>query len=111
MGAANVIVVLDTPENREVAGPDAWYFADQHELATLIRKAALLSTDEIRALGNASRDRAERLFSWASVGDAYLHLLRGEELAGPQCYPQRTPRIPPGTARPRFRPSTPPPGG
>jgi glycosyltransferase involved in cell wall biosynthesis len=78
MGAGNLIFVLDTPENREVAGPDAWYFADRDELAALIRKAALLSTDEIRVLGAASRERAARLFSWATVGDAYLELLRGD---------------------------------
>ncbi|MBV9484816.1 MAG: DUF1972 domain-containing protein, partial [Frankiaceae bacterium] len=29
MGAGNLCLVLDTPENREVAGPDAWFFADQ----------------------------------------------------------------------------------
>ena len=81
MGAANLILVLDTPENREVAGPDAWYFADQQELAGLMRKVALLSTDEIRALGAASRERAARLFSWATVGDAYLHLLNGDQVA------------------------------
>ena len=80
MGAANHILVLDTPENREVAGPDAWYFADEDELAELIRKAAQLSDREIRKLGNASRDRAARLFSWVAVGDAYLQLLRGDAL-------------------------------
>ena len=78
MGAANLILVLDTPENREVAGPDAWYFADQDELAALIRKVAGLSTKEVRRLGAGSRERAARLFSWTTVGDAYLQLLRGE---------------------------------
>jgi len=79
MGAANLILVLDTPENREVAGPDAWYFADQQELAGLIREAAQLSTGDIRAMGALSRERAARLFSWASVGDSYLQLLRGAQ--------------------------------
>ena len=78
MGAGNLILVLDTPENREVAGPDAWYFADQDELATLIRKVAALSTEEIRTVGSASQTRAAQLFSWTSVGGSYLHLLRGE---------------------------------
>jgi glycosyltransferase involved in cell wall biosynthesis len=79
MGAGNLILVLDTPENREVAGPDAWYFADQEELAALIRKVASLSADEIGRLGAASRERAGRLFSWSAVGDAYLQLLRGNQ--------------------------------
>jgi glycosyltransferase involved in cell wall biosynthesis len=77
MGAGNLVLVLDTPENREVAGPDAWYFADQDELAALIRKAAHLPIDEIRRLGAASRERAEHLFSWSAVGDAYLDVLHG----------------------------------
>jgi glycosyltransferase involved in cell wall biosynthesis len=80
MGAANLVLVLDTPENREVAGPDAWYFADQDELVALIQKAAALPSKEICRLGAASRERAARLFSWAVVGDAYLHLLRGQSL-------------------------------
>ena len=33
MGAGNLCLVLDTPENREVAGDTAWYFADAGELA------------------------------------------------------------------------------
>jgi glycosyltransferase involved in cell wall biosynthesis len=80
MGAGNLILVLDTPENREVAGPDAWYFADRDELVALIRKAASLPTEEIRRLGESSRERAARLFSWANVGDAYLQVLRGQPL-------------------------------
>jgi glycosyltransferase involved in cell wall biosynthesis len=78
MGAGNLILVLDTPENREVAGPQAWFFSDADELAVLLRKVAGLSADEIRTLGAASRDRAERLFSWSTVGDAYLELLAGK---------------------------------
>jgi glycosyltransferase involved in cell wall biosynthesis len=80
MGAANLILVLDTPENREVAGPDAWYFADQDELTALIRNVARLPTQEVRRLGMSSRDRAASLFSWSAVGDAYLQLLRGGSL-------------------------------
>lgn len=80
MGAGNVILVLDTPENREVAGPEAWYFADEDELAALIRVAVNLPTDEIHRLGALNRERAARLFSWSTVGDAYLHVLRGRQL-------------------------------
>jgi glycosyltransferase involved in cell wall biosynthesis len=77
MGAGNLILVLDTPENREVAGPHAWYFADGAELTALIRKVATLSAEDIRVTGSATRERAARLFSWTTVGDAYLNLLRG----------------------------------
>ena len=78
MGAGNLILVLDTPENREVAGPDAWYFADRDDLSALMRRVASASSEEIRELGSSSRDRAARLFSWDAVSDSYLSLLRGE---------------------------------
>jgi len=77
MGAGNLCLVLDTPENREVAGPDAWYWGDELDLAALITKAAALSAGELSVLGSASRERAARLFSWTAVGDVYLDLLGG----------------------------------
>jgi glycosyltransferase involved in cell wall biosynthesis len=77
MGAGNLCLVLDTPENREVAGPDAWYFADGHELATLLREVAELPDPELDRLREVSRARAAELFSWSSVGDTYLRLIVG----------------------------------
>jgi glycosyltransferase involved in cell wall biosynthesis len=77
MGAGNLCLVLDTPENREVAGPDAWYFADSDSLADLICKAADLPSAELESLREASRSRAAARFSWATVGDTYLELITG----------------------------------
>jgi glycosyltransferase involved in cell wall biosynthesis len=78
MGAGNLCLVLDTPENREVAGPDAWYFADLDELVVLLRRVAALSGAELAPLRQASRSRAARLFSWEAVGETYLKLLIGD---------------------------------
>jgi glycosyltransferase involved in cell wall biosynthesis len=77
MGAGNLCLVLDTPENREVAGPDAWLFGDEDDLVALLRKVDALSNDERGRLGGLARRRAAELFSWAAVGDRYVQLLGG----------------------------------
>jgi glycosyltransferase involved in cell wall biosynthesis len=84
MGAGNLCLVLDTPENREVAGPEAWYFADAAGLADLLRAAANLPEAELERLRAAIRSRAAELFSWATVGDTYLGLITGESRTGQQ---------------------------
>jgi glycosyltransferase involved in cell wall biosynthesis len=78
MGAANLCLVLDTPENREVAGPDAWYFADESELAILLGDVDRLAEGRLAELRMATGNRAAELFSWARVGDSYLGLLAGQ---------------------------------
>ena len=75
MGAGNLCLVLDTPENREVAGPAAWFFADEAELATLIAKAAELADEELAGLRAHARALAEDRYSWRAVGSAYVELL------------------------------------
>jgi glycosyltransferase involved in cell wall biosynthesis len=82
MGAGNLCLVLDTPENREVAGAGAWYFADAVGLADLMRQAADLPAAELESLRSATRSRAAALFSWASVGDTYLELIIGGSRPG-----------------------------
>jgi glycosyltransferase involved in cell wall biosynthesis len=78
MGAGNLCLVLDTPENREVAGPDAWYFGDEADLARLLADVDRLDDPQLTALRGISADRAAELFSWATVGDTYLRLLTGQ---------------------------------
>jgi glycosyltransferase involved in cell wall biosynthesis len=78
MGAGNLCLVLDTPENREVAGPDAWLFADEDELVGLLRKVDAMTPEERVRLGAISRQRAALLFSWDAVGRRYHDLLTGE---------------------------------
>jgi glycosyltransferase involved in cell wall biosynthesis len=77
MGAGNLCLVLDTPENREVAGPDAWYFADEGGLTRLLDDVDRLDEDRLAALREATGRRAAELFSWDRVGDTYLELLTG----------------------------------
>ena len=77
MGAGNLCLVLDTPENREVAGPNAWYFADEPELAILLGRADRLSVKQLAELREVSRTRARDHFSWDRVAADYLRLLHG----------------------------------
>lgn len=81
MGAGNLVLVLDTPENREVAGPDAWFFNDEEDLAGLLRRAGALAPEDLRARRAVIRARAARLYSWDTVGAAYLDLLTGTSSA------------------------------
>jgi glycosyltransferase involved in cell wall biosynthesis len=82
MGAGNLCLVLDTPENREVAGPHAWYFADESDLARLIDEVVGMDESQLADLRAATAARAAELFSWARVGDDYLRLLTGKGAAG-----------------------------
>jgi glycosyltransferase involved in cell wall biosynthesis len=75
MGAGNLCLVLDTPENREVAGPDAWYFADEAELVHLLAQVDQLVEPALAGLRSASRTRAAAAFSWDAVADSYIALL------------------------------------
>jgi len=58
-----------------VAGQDAWFFADERELAALLRKVDRLPAAELRRLRGLSATRAEQMFSWSSVAKDYLDLL------------------------------------
>jgi len=77
MGAGNVCLVLDTPENREVAGEAAWYFADGLDLARLLDEVAQLAAPELDDLREATRASAQARYSWSAVCDSYERLLFG----------------------------------
>jgi glycosyltransferase involved in cell wall biosynthesis len=91
MGAGNLVLCLDTPENREVAGAAAKFFRDEDELARLIGWAARMPADELAGWREKSRAYAASTYTWSTVGDAYVRLLgaepvraeaRASELAG-----------------------------
>lgn len=81
MGAGNLCLVLDTPENREVAGPAGVFFADEEQLAAKLRWAADLRPTERDVWRARSRAHAAERYSWEAVGHSYLTLLCGD-LAG-----------------------------
>jgi glycosyltransferase involved in cell wall biosynthesis len=77
MGYGNCVVVNDTPENREVAGPAATYFRAR-EPQTLTRALVRLLADaELRRDQAASaRSRALGSYRWERVVESYVELLR-----------------------------------
>lgn len=79
MGAGNLCLVLDTPENREVVGDAAVFFADEASLSQQLAWAAGLTAQERAGWGQRARDHAALHFSWTAVSRSYLTLLRGEE--------------------------------
>lgn len=77
MGAGNLCLVLDTPENREVAGPAGVFFADEDQLVELLRWAARLDTEALDAWRARARHHAATHYSWDAVTASYLELMRG----------------------------------
>lgn len=77
MGAGNLCLVLDTPENREVVGGAGVYFSDEATLAEQLRWAAGLSRQQRAEWQERARATAAERYSWQAVCEAYLHLLRG----------------------------------
>lgn len=75
LGAGNLCLVLDTPENREVVGAHGAFFGTADELADLIRWAVALDAGELAARRAAARAYAADRFSWDAVAAAYLDLL------------------------------------
>ena len=86
MGYGSVVVVNDTPENREVAGETALYF-EASRPASLAEQLdwVLANPDALEPLRQAASARAGEHFNWDAVSEAYRTLF--EEMAG------RTPRI------------------
>jgi glycosyltransferase involved in cell wall biosynthesis len=78
LGAGNLCLVLDTPENREVVGDAGRYFADESCLVELLQWAAAMPPRELELWRERARRRAAERFSWDAVGRAYLSLLRGD---------------------------------
>jgi glycosyltransferase involved in cell wall biosynthesis len=78
MGAGNVCLVLDTPENREVAGAAGVFFADEVSLAECLVWAGRLSDTDRETWRQQARDHAAERYSWDAVGRSYLSLLRGD---------------------------------
>jgi glycosyltransferase involved in cell wall biosynthesis len=77
MGAGNLCLVLDTPENREVAGPVAWYWGDQDELKRLLDRVLTVPREDLENVRQLTREWAAERYSWSAVADQYDALLFG----------------------------------
>ena len=76
MSAGNVVVAHDNVFNREVLGKSGYYFKNAVHLAELTNQAIALDALTARQIGQTAKDRAARRYSWESVCDAYIQLLR-----------------------------------
>jgi glycosyltransferase involved in cell wall biosynthesis len=75
MGAGNLVLALDTPENREVVGNAGVFFADEAQLVDRLAWASGLSSSERNAWRDRARAHAAVTYSWSAVSSAYLELL------------------------------------
>lgn len=84
MGSGALVAALETPFNREAAGPEAFYFDDCGEgLEQVITAIADLPDAEDRRLRRENVRRAGERFSLAAVADAYEDLLYAAATASP----------------------------
>lgn len=78
MGAGNVIFAYATPENEEVTGGTAVLFRDRMELAAGLNGVVAEQPDPVLSeLSGSARRRAQAVYSWDAVTDAYEELLSG----------------------------------
>jgi glycosyltransferase involved in cell wall biosynthesis len=76
MGRGALTLVLDTPENREVAGDVGLAFTPD-TLANRLREILMMSEDERDAYRRRAMARVRERYSWDAVTDAYERLLIG----------------------------------
>jgi glycosyltransferase involved in cell wall biosynthesis len=74
MGRGALVLYLNTPENREVAGDAAIPFDD--DLQSKLQQAVEMPESERAEWGAKAMERVERLYSWNAVTNAYEQLFR-----------------------------------
>ena len=74
MGRGALVLYLENPENTEVAGPAGVAFTN--DLVEKLQWAVRLPKAERDRWGAEAMSRAERLYSWSAVTDAYEDLFR-----------------------------------
>ena len=84
MGYGNALVVNDTPENREVAGPAARYFvAARPETLAGALEELLADPESAAAIGSYAAKRAQERYSWQAVARQYETLFRSLAAGAP----------------------------
>ena len=74
MGAGNCVLVFDTPENREVVAESGLFFGDVETLVQRIR-STLSDAGLVQTLRSRAYARANAVYSWDAVTEAYETLL------------------------------------
>lgn len=90
MGYGNCLLVNDTPENREVAGPVGRYFrAEVPETLAVLLEEVRRAPEAARRDGCDSAARATERYNWERVADAYAEMFRGMIRGTPSDAPPR----------------------
>jgi glycosyltransferase involved in cell wall biosynthesis len=78
MGYGNPVIVNDTPENREVAGPDAMYFraSSSADLADVLEQFLASGPEQRQRLADLAQLRASQHYHWDQVVDDYERVFR-----------------------------------
>ena len=75
MGAARPLLVLDTPENREVAGKSGIFFRFEKGGFEDAIKSLVEDQDRLDEAGGAAGKEARQRFSWDAVTRSYIEVL------------------------------------
>lgn len=70
MGAGACVLAYDVNFNREVAGPDAWYWTTPTDVADLLA-AVEADPEHAAAIGGGLRKRAAERYRWDEVAEGY----------------------------------------
>ncbi|MEY9954269.1 DUF1972 domain-containing protein [Leifsonia sp. EB34] len=96
MGAATAVVAYDVDFNREVAGPDARYFADADGARASV-EAAEEKPETTKSAGSRLQDRALQRYDWSLVARGYtdlaVHLQEGHSSAGARSRKRSSPVV------------------
>jgi glycosyltransferase involved in cell wall biosynthesis len=77
MGAGNLVLCFETPENLEVASGAARFFGTEDELEGALCAVVERSDPDLHAALRAeAAERVRARYSWDAIGDAYDELLR-----------------------------------
>ncbi len=86
MGRACLVLFLEAPENAEVAGAAGVpYEKTERALAAALERAASLSADKRREMGEAALERVRQKYSWDAVVSQYEQLFNqvtGRQVTG-----------------------------
>jgi glycosyltransferase involved in cell wall biosynthesis len=75
MGFGNCVLVLDTPENREVVATAGLYYKDTDELRDQLQRV-IDDPDLIAAYQPRAMARVAEHYSWETITDQYERLFR-----------------------------------
>lgn len=78
LGCGNLTIAHDNVYNREVIGPNGFFFQRPEEIKAHVATVESLSNDQRRGLAEAARNRILESYTWDLVARQYLDLIKEE---------------------------------